>query len=315
MAAKGSRQPFGQVERRWWADPKVKRTLGRDKKLLLLFFKTAPGGNMLGLYYVPLVVASDATGIELRSVKQWVAVDLEDWITYDENTEEVLVHGAAALQVGGTELKDGDKRVVAMRRLLSEVNSQMLLAEFLLQNPTWCRILGYPIPTSPMQGATQGAYQGATQGATKTVDGNGDVDGNEETSSLPIGSGDAVVLPPPTVTIRYPRLWTVARKQFWAPDGKPPRGYTAGREVSIWIKLLDRGHTEDDIELAMLGLALQRDRGELGTIKPTAKITSRLLEYEGTKDDVADPVVRFRDYYYRAGNQADMERRMDEVKV
>lgn len=306
-----ARQPYGQVERRWWTDPKIKRTLGRDKKLLLLFFKTAPGGNLTGLYYLPLVVASDATGIELGHVKNWVAVDLEDWLTYDSDTEEVLVHGAAALQVGGGELKAGDKRIKAMVRQLAEASSDRLRTEFLLQNPTWCELLGYQLPNSPLQGAYEGAYQGATQAPLEHTDVNADKD---ETSSLPIGSGDAVRLGPPRVTVRYPQLWTITRQQFWAPDGQPPDGYTTGREVDIWIKIIDRGHSEERLEEAMLGLALQRDRGELGTIKPGMKITSRLLEYTQSPD-VPDPVTLFADYYHRATNQAEMERRMQGVDV
>jgi len=71
-------------------------------------------------------------------------------------------------------------------------------------------------------------------------------------------------------------LMGLIRNVLWAPDGEPPAGWSAAREVSVLKRLLAH-RTVSQIESAILGLAQLRHTGEIAWLKPGQKITTRAL--------------------------------------
>lgn len=67
------------------------------------------------------------------------------------------------------------------------------------------------------------------------------------------------------------------RELLYPPDGQPPDGYDENRDVSVYRDLLKQGHSPQDIELAMEGLAHLRDSGQLDFLQRGEKVTARAL--------------------------------------
>lgn len=154
----------------FWTDPDIKRHLALEDKMLLLYYFTSPHSNMIGLYYCPIAYAAAETGLSAAAIKDSLAHQLAPFVTFDTETEEVLVHAAARHQIGA-ELQGEDHRKKAVRRLLEGSHSSRLKRAFLLKYATWN--LGVLIPEdagapleplqSPLQAPTQ-AIAGAVAG-------------------------------------------------------------------------------------------------------------------------------------------------------
>jgi hypothetical protein len=69
----------------------------------------------------------------------------------------------------------------------------------------------------------------------------------------------------------------MVRKYLYVPDGQPPAGWSVGRCGSILKRLMNRGYSSNDLEDAIEGLALMRDRGELDWCAPGMKLTMKAL--------------------------------------
>lgn len=132
---------YCRISPSFWTDPDVRRPLTLEQKHLLLYYFTSPHTNMIGFYYLPLFLAAHETGIPVEDVRAWTLGVLSKFVSYDEETEEILVHAAAKHQIG-TDLKTKDKRVTAVERHLKNGHSQALRAKFL---EVYRDGLGWPI--------------------------------------------------------------------------------------------------------------------------------------------------------------------------
>jgi hypothetical protein len=129
-------EEYRKIVLTFWTDPDVKRPLTRDQKLLLLYFFTSPHSNMIGVYYCPLAYAANETGIPIDEVRAYVLGALARFLTYDEQTEEVFVHGLAKINVGDTLKvgKDGpDNRIKNVAKLVEAIHSTRLARAFLVR--------------------------------------------------------------------------------------------------------------------------------------------------------------------------------------
>lgn len=89
------------------------------------------------------------------------------------------------------------------------------------------------------------------------------------------------------------RFGSLLREHLYTPDGRPPKRYSEGRDVNILQGLLRGGYRPDCLELALLGVAHERDTGRLDVAGPGEKVTARIL-----RSGVAgrrDPVAHFED--------------------
>ena len=133
----------------FWSDPKVKRRLSKEQKYLLLYFFTSPHTNLIGLYYLPLTYAEAETGLAAAEIREWIEGPLTPFVSYDPETEEILVHRAARHQIG-EELKERDNRTKAVERILRDTHSADLVARFRELYPDWH--LNTPAPAAPPAG-------------------------------------------------------------------------------------------------------------------------------------------------------------------
>ncbi len=74
----------------------------------------------------------------------------------------------------------------------------------------------------------------------------------------------------------YGVLLKLVREKLWAPDGKPPAGWSERREGSVLKRLLAH-RSVAQLEVAILGLAQLRDAGCVDWLKPGVKVTCRAL--------------------------------------
>lgn len=118
----------------------------------------------------------------------------------------------------------------------------------------------------------------------------GDVENHEagEGSAAALSREELLEAGPRAVGARF---GPVLRETLYQPDGRPPENYDDGRDVEIIRGLLERGYGPERLELALAGLAHERDAGRLESAGPGQKLTARIL-----KSEVAgrrDPVSRF----------------------
>jgi hypothetical protein len=142
-----SDEHYGKILHSFWTDPRIKRRLSRDAKLLLCYYFSSPHKNMAGLYHCPIAYVADETGLEADAVRAGLQV-IKDWVTFDPDTDEVFVHGLAETAIG-TDLKAGDTKRKTLERYLQAAHSPRLLHLFAQRYGAW----GLRIPL-PEQRAT-----------------------------------------------------------------------------------------------------------------------------------------------------------------
>lgn len=136
MSGKGQRT-YRRVVTTFWTDPDLrKRKITRDQRLLLLYFFTNNHTNLAGLYWLPFSYAASESETRIEDVEAWVQGDLTPYVTYDLETQEILVHRLAWHNVG-EDLKKRDNRVKAIERALGDAHSQMLVEKFLAVYSAW----------------------------------------------------------------------------------------------------------------------------------------------------------------------------------
>lgn len=146
MAALGR---YAKLPRSFWTDPAVGR-LVVDAKVVLLYCLTAPHGNLIGLFHLPVIYIAEATGIPAERVRASLAGPLSAFVEYDNETQEVLVRRSATDQIGD-DLKATDNRVKAVQSVLAETHSGRLVDLFRELHPSWqlTALTGNPVQAPP----------------------------------------------------------------------------------------------------------------------------------------------------------------------
>ncbi len=105
------------------------RALGVEALAVALYLLTSPGSNMIGLYYLPLVLASHEVGLAPdKTLEMLKALQGIGFCSYDESTEMVWVHDMVSSQVGAP--RDGDKRLKGVQNQYEAAPQSFLLSEF-----------------------------------------------------------------------------------------------------------------------------------------------------------------------------------------
>jgi hypothetical protein len=95
---------------------KALRKCGPEALLVAAYLISAPGSNMLGLYYQPLLYMAHETGLGIEGASKGLTDAMAcGFCSYDEGTEMVFVHEMAAWQIA-SELKPKDKRCAGIQR-------------------------------------------------------------------------------------------------------------------------------------------------------------------------------------------------------
>lgn len=108
------------------------RALGRDAQVIGFYLFTAPGANMIGLYYLPLPTLCHEVGAITPEGALKVLRSLSEggYAHYDEHSEHVWVVGMAQHQVGES-LSRKDNRHKALVKLLEQYRKTPFFNDFL----------------------------------------------------------------------------------------------------------------------------------------------------------------------------------------
>lgn len=109
---------YAKVSPSFWTGETGKdlRRRGIEGAYVGVYLMTAPGSNMLGLYYQPLLYMAHETGLGIEGATKGLRWAIEcGFCRHDETTEFVWVCEMARYQIGDS-LKSEDKRCVGIQR-------------------------------------------------------------------------------------------------------------------------------------------------------------------------------------------------------
>ena len=124
---------YGKVGPTFWTGETGKkiRNAGRNAQIVALYLQTAPGSNMLGLYYLPIPVLAHETGITLEEASKALQCLSEvGFAQYDHESEYVFVPNMARFQIG-ERLSETDKRVAGIKKQLETLRKTPFFNQFL----------------------------------------------------------------------------------------------------------------------------------------------------------------------------------------
>lgn len=113
----------------FWTRGSGRRLRGdRNAQVLALYLMSAPGSNIIGLYYLPITTIAHETGLTLDEVRETFK-RLGEIAKYDESAELVWLPAGAEHQIGET-MAPKDKRRGAVLRELDMVGRHPFVEEF-----------------------------------------------------------------------------------------------------------------------------------------------------------------------------------------
>lgn len=123
---------YSTVKGTYWngATGRLLRAAGKDAQLLGAYLMTCPMANVLGLYYLPLVVVKKEVALSLAEiVKAFDKVKQADFASYDDEAEMVWVHEMLKHQFG-EQVTEKDHRAKPLKRMYLEAPATWLLGPF-----------------------------------------------------------------------------------------------------------------------------------------------------------------------------------------
>jgi hypothetical protein len=106
--------------------------MGRDAQVLALYAITAPGSNMIGLFYLPLPIIAHETGIPFEGVKEAIRTLSEGgFLQYDEAEEVVWIPEMAKFQIGDGPLAPKDNRIKGIAHEAAPYRKSRFFNEFI----------------------------------------------------------------------------------------------------------------------------------------------------------------------------------------
>lgn len=123
---------YAKVSPSFWTGTtgRALRLKGTEAVVVGMYLMTAPGSNMLGLYYQPLLYMAHETGLGIEGASKGLADCIAaGFCRYDEATETVWVVEMAAYQIAD-ELKVSDKRCAGIQKDYLALPENPFLGEF-----------------------------------------------------------------------------------------------------------------------------------------------------------------------------------------
>lgn len=124
-----SNQTYAPFRISFWTDPDVRTSLPALGKYLAGYYFSAPESNLVGLFSAPYDQTAKRTDLPVELVRFTTQVTLAPYVTCDERTEEVFVHGAAKHRLP-LEMKEKDPRTGTIKRLWLDCHSPLLRSMF-----------------------------------------------------------------------------------------------------------------------------------------------------------------------------------------
>lgn len=124
---------YAVVSPRFWTGETGReiRKCGKDARLVAMYLLTAPGSNMIGLYYLPLPILCHETDLPLEGASEALArLARIGFAHYDKESEMVWVPEMARFQIG-PEVTPRDNRWKGIRKELEALKKSSFYAAFL----------------------------------------------------------------------------------------------------------------------------------------------------------------------------------------
>jgi hypothetical protein len=308
---------YGKVLEREWEDALVVALPDADYRVYQ-YLKSNRHRSLSGVYYLPIVTAAHELQRPAEVVELALYHRLRGLVTYDPATSEVFVHCLAADNMGCapytplTKTRKGeDGRIRGIIKGLGQVRSAGLKHFFLTTYAAWD--LGVPLPdVAPVEEAGQLTLVQQGEGAPtppltpplgpvavsssskQVTDSSSSADRSNDLSGKPGGFFDR------QEHREAAQLMPMVRRHLYV-DGVPPVGYTEGRDFEILAELL-RETPIENLEVAIEGIAMMRDAGELEWVRPREKLTVRILR--NTKHGLLDTLTLGANYFWQRHNQS-----------
>lgn len=149
---------FGTVKPSFWTGPtgRALRAAGANAQLLALYLMTNPMANMIGLYYLPLVVLRKELALSIpEAMKGLKAVEDAGFAAYDRESDTVWVYEMARYQLG-SEVSPLDKRLKAIARMYDDLHDCPFLGPF---HDRYAELLRLGIRREGASGHQEGAVE------------------------------------------------------------------------------------------------------------------------------------------------------------
>jgi len=162
---------FGKVAPTFWTRGTGLSIRGNHvTQLVALYLMSAPGANMIGLYYLPAQTIAHDVGCPFEGAWEGLRSLSEGaFCRYDGASETVFVRTMARRQLNlddGEQLSANDKRQIAVVKLMRECGSALLLQAFWEEYRTALRLpapwWNKPLPRG-FEGASKGLGRGIAQ--------------------------------------------------------------------------------------------------------------------------------------------------------
>lgn len=123
---------YAKVVPKFWTGETCKalRRKGPEGLVVALYLMSAPGSNMLGLYYQPILFMAHETGLGLEGVRKGLTDCIDSgFCCYDEDSEMVWVFEMAKYQIAEG-LKCSDNRCLGIQRDYESIAANPFLGPF-----------------------------------------------------------------------------------------------------------------------------------------------------------------------------------------
>ncbi|MBT9164689.1 MAG: hypothetical protein DDT23_00693 [candidate division WS2 bacterium] len=138
---------FKQIHHTFWTDPKVKK-LSVQEKLLFLYLITNPHSHYSGIYYLPLSLIQEETGLAKKDIQSIMNIFVkDDFIRYDKENNIIWVKNMLKYQLT---TKYSETQIKGIANHLGELHNSTLLIPYLTYYDTLSIPYRYPINTLPI---------------------------------------------------------------------------------------------------------------------------------------------------------------------
>ena len=125
-----------------------------DAQRVAFYLLTCPSANMIGLYYLPIPTLMHELGMTRQGASKALRRLSEGaFAHHDEGTDHVWIPEMARYQLGET-LKEGDKRIIAVKKILNENRKCMFFNDFMKKyGDAYC--LDFEAPSKPLRSPSE----------------------------------------------------------------------------------------------------------------------------------------------------------------
>lgn len=122
---------YGKISPTFWVGKTGKLLRGHpEAQIVALYLMTAPKSEMTGVFHCPVLYIAHETGLGFEGASKGLQrLIVEDFCSYDEDSETVFVHEMAKYQIA-EELKPADNLVKSVRRAYVSIGAESLKAKF-----------------------------------------------------------------------------------------------------------------------------------------------------------------------------------------